>query len=216
MGVMQRRAFLRFAALPVLVGAPAALAQPALRPSPQDQADIQRVEAYLNSIHTLQARFLQVAPDGRLSQGTAWLGRPGHLRFQYDPPNPYLLVTGFGQLIFEDRSINQVTRIPLSRTPLGILLAEHVRLSGSVTVTGIERLPGQLQISMVRTATPGEGSLTLVFSENPLALRQWTVVDAQRRATRVTLYDVEMGVSLNPRLFDFVDPGQFGGANSGG
>jgi outer membrane lipoprotein-sorting protein len=216
MGAMQRRAFLRLAALPVLVGAPVALAQPALRLSPQDQADIERVEAYLNSIRTLQARFVQVAPDGQLSQGTAWLGRPGHLRFQYDPPNPYLLVTSFGQLIFEDRSISQVTQIPLSRTPLGILLANHVRLSGPVTVTGIQRLPGQLQISMVRTATPGEGSLALVFSENPLALRQWTVVDAQRRATHVTLYDVEMGVNLNPRLFDFVDPRQSGGINSGG
>ena len=191
MGAMQRRTFFRLATAPILLGAPAALAQPPLRLSPQDQADVQRVEAYLNSIRTLQARFLQVAPDGQLSQGKAWLGRPGHLRFQYDPPNPYLLVTGFGQLIFEDRSINQVTRIPLSRTPLGILLANDVRLSGSVTVTGIQRLPGQLQISMVRTATPGEGSLTLIFSENPLALRQWTVVDAQRRETRVTTAGVQ-------------------------
>lgn len=213
---MQRRTFLRLAALPVLVGAPAALAQPALRLSPQDQADIERIEAYLNSIHTLRARFLQVAPDGRLSQGTAWLARPGHLRFQYDPPSTILLVTSYGQLVFEDRSINQVTQIPLSRTPLGILLANQVRLSGAVTVTGIQRLPGQLEVSMVRTATPGEGSLTLIFSENPLALRQWTLVDAQRRATHVTLSDVETGIRLNLGLFEFVDPRQGSGTNSGG
>lgn len=208
---MQRRTFLRLAALPALVGAPAALAQPALRLSPQDQADIYRVEAYLNSIHTLRARFLQVAPDGRLSQGTAWLERPGHLRFQYDPPSTVLLVTSYGQLVFSDQSINQVTQIPLSRTPLGILLANRVRLSGPVTVTGIQRLPGQLQISMVRTATPGEGSLTLIFSDHPLALRQWIVVDAQRRVTHVTLSDVETGIRLSPSLFEFVDPRQGGG-----
>lgn len=208
---MQRRTFLRLAVLPALVGAPAALAQPALRLSPQDQADIYRVEAYLNSIHTLRARFLQVAPDGRLSQGTAWLERPGHLRFQYDPPSTVLLVTSYGQLVFSDQSINQVTQIPLSRTPLGILLANRVRLSGPVTVTGIQRLPGQLQISMVRTAAPGEGSLTLIFSDHPLALRQWIVVDAQRRVTHVTLSDVETGIRLSPSLFEFVDPRQGGG-----
>ncbi|HEY1936123.1 MAG TPA: outer membrane lipoprotein carrier protein LolA [Acetobacteraceae bacterium] len=213
---MQRRALLlHFAALPALLAAPAALAQPALQPPPQDAADIARVEAYLNGIRTLQAHFLQVAPDGQLSQGTAWLERPGHLRFQYDPPNPYLLVTGYGQLIFEDRSIKQVSEIPLSRTPLGILLADHVSLSGGITVTGIRRLPGQIQLTVVRTASPGDGSLTLVFSENPLALRQWTVVDAQRRATHVTLYNVETGVSLNPKLFEFVDPQQ-GGVGGGG
>lgn len=207
---MQRRTFLRLAALPALAWAPAALAQPAARLLPQDQADIQRVEAYLNSIHTLRARFLQTAPDGQISRGTAWLARPGHMRFQYDPPAHYLLVTSYGQLVFADQSINQVTQIPLSRTPLGILLAERVMLSGAVTVTSVQRLPGELQLSMLRTATPGEGSLTLVFSENPLALRQWTVVDQQRRATRVTLYDVETGIALNPGLFNFVDTRQSG------
>jgi len=208
---MQRRTFLRLAALPALIGAPAALAQPALRLSPQDQADIDRIEAYLNSIRTLQARFQQVAPDGQLSHGSAWLARPGHLRFQYDPPAPYLLVTSFGQLVYEDRSINQVSYIPLSRTPLGILLANRVSLSGAVTVTGIRRLPGQIQVNIIRTAAPGEGSLTLTFSDNPLALRQWTIVDAQRRATTVTLYDVQTGVRLNPGLFEFADPRQGGG-----
>jgi len=210
---MQRRTFLHLAAVPALVGAPAALAQPASRLSPQDQADIDRIEAYLNSIRTLQARFQQVAPDGQLSQGSAWLARPGHLRFQYDPPAPYLLVTSFGQLVYEDRSINQVSYIPLSRTPLGILLANRVSLSGAVTVTDIRRLPGQIQVTMIRTAAPGEGTLTLTFSENPLALRQWTIVDAQRRATRVTLYDVQTGVRLNPGLFEFADPRQGGGSS---
>lgn len=213
---MHRRSFLRLATLPVVLCAPAALAQPALRRSPQDQTDIARIEAYLNGIHTLRAHFVQVAPDGQLGQGTAWLERPGRLRFQYDPPNPYLLVTSFGSLIFEDRSINQISEIPLSRTPLGILLADHVDLSGPVTVTGVRRLPGQIQLSLVRTATPGEGSLTLIFSDDPLALRQWTVVDAQRRATRVTLYNVETGINLNPELFRFVDPRQGGASGAGG
>lgn len=210
---MQRRTFLCLAALPAFVGAPAALAQPVLRLSPQDQADIERIEAYLNSIRTLQARFQQMAPDGQLSQGSVWLERPGHLRFQYDPPAPYLLVTSFGQLVYEDRSINQISYIPLSRTPLGILLANRVSLTGAVMVTGIRRLPGQIQVSMMRTAAPGEGSLTLIFSDNPLALREWTIVDAQRRATRVTLYDVQTGVRINPGLFTFVDPRQGGGTN---
>lgn len=211
---MQRRTFLHLAALPALLGAPAALAQSAPPQTPQDQADIARVEAYLNSIHTLRARFLQAAPDGQISRGSAWLARPGHLRFQYDPPSTYLLVTSYGQLVFSDMSINQVTQIPLSRTPLGILLAERVRLSGAVTVMGVQRTPGQLQVSMYRTATPGEGSLALDFTDNPLTLRAWTIVDPQRRQTRVTLYNVETGVTINPGLFRFVDPRQ-GGSGGG-
>ena len=51
-------------------------------------------------------------------------------------------------------------------------------LSGAVTVTAIQRLPGQLQVTLVRTDSPGDGSLTLIFADQPLTLRQWTVVDA--------------------------------------
>jgi len=71
-------------------------------------------------------------------------------------------------------------------------------------VTAIIRLPGQIQVSMVRTASPGEGSLTLVFADNPLALRQWSVVDAQLQETRVSLFDVRLGGSFDQSLFVFI------------
>ena len=68
----------------------------------------------------------------------------------------------------------------------------------------------------MRSGSPQDGSLTLLFTENPLALRQWTVLDAQRRETRVTLYNVQQGVNLDPKLFEFVDPRNFQNSGSGG
>jgi outer membrane lipoprotein-sorting protein len=94
----------------------------------------------------------------------------------------------------------------LGRTPLGILLAEHVELSGGVTVTSIQRFPGQIQLTLVRTDSPGDGALTLVFADPPLTLRQWTVVDGQRRETHVTLYNVQLGGSFDPQLFEQISP----------
>lgn len=204
---MNRRGLLAFALLPVLLG-PAALAAPtpSFQPTAQDQAELASIQTYLDSLRALKARFLQVAPNGAVTQGTAWLERPGRMRFEYDPPTPYLLVAGHGLLTFYDSQLQQTSTIPLSRTPLGMLLANHVRLSGPVTVTGMRNLPGQIQVTLVRTASPGEGSLTLIFATKPLALRQWTVVDAQRRETLVTLYNVQEGGTFKPGLFDFVDP----------
>ena len=66
---------------------------------------------------TLKAHFLQVAPNGAISQGTAWLDRPGRMRFQYDPPSPLLLVAGHGLVVFHDKSLNQTSNIPLSAGP---------------------------------------------------------------------------------------------------
>ncbi len=206
---MKRRALLLTALLCPLAAhaqAPAAL-------TAQDRADIARVEAYLNGLPTLKARFMQIAPDGRSSEGQAWLERPGRMRFQYDPPAPFLLVAGHGLLVFNDRQLNQTSNLPLDRTPLGILLRDNVRLSGDITVSRIARLPGQLQVTLFRTATPNEGTLTLVFADNPLALRQWSVVDAQRQETRISLFDVALGGTFDQSLFTFVDPKFF--ENSG-
>jgi outer membrane lipoprotein-sorting protein len=188
----------------LLLSRPAAAAD--LQLTAEDRADIARIETYLNNLHTLKARFLQVAPDGGTSGGVAWLDRPGRMRFQYDKPSPLLLVAGHSLLVYYDRELHQTTNIPLDATPLGLLLRDNLRLAGDVTVTGIERQPGQIQVTMVRTKSPGDGSLTLVFADQPLTLKQWAVVDSQHQETRVSLFNVELGGSFDPDMFTFIDP----------
>lgn len=194
---MNRRIFLASLLLPF-----AAHAAPL---SAADSADLKRIEANLNGLKTLKAKFLQVAPNGDISGGTAWLSRPGRMRFEYDPPSPFLLVAGHGSAIFHDNQLNQTSSVPLITTPLSLLLSDDLTLSGSVTVSSIERLPGQLQVTMFRTRSPEDGSLTLVFADNPLALRQWAVKDAQRQTTTVSLFNVELGGDFPDTLFEFDD-----------
>jgi outer membrane lipoprotein-sorting protein len=173
----------------------------------RDRADLARVETYLNGIHTLRARFIQIAPDGAISGGTAWIDRPGKMRFAYDPPSPLLLVASHGDLIFHDSALQQTSYLGLASTPLGVLLQDQIKLSGDITVTGISRSQGELDISLVRTKTPDDGSLTLVFADPPLVLRSWTIVDRQRRATRVNLFDIQTGGTFDQQLFHFENPG---------
>jgi len=176
---------------------------PAPLTAQSDAAVIQQVQEYLNGLHALKARFTQVAPNGAVTHGTAWLERPGRMRFQYDPPTPLLLVAGHGFILFSDTQLGQTTNIPIGQTPLGILLAPHIDLlGGALRVTGIRRLPGELQLTLVRSANPGEGSLTLTFATDPLSLRQWTVTDAQQQRTTVTLSDVRVGGTFDPALFE--------------
>jgi outer membrane lipoprotein-sorting protein len=203
---MNRRTLL---ALPLLLTPLAARAQQtpvAATLSPLDKFDVSRIEGYLNTMRTLKARFLQVAPDGQTTNGTAWLERPGRMRFEYDKPSPFLLVAGDGLVVFHDSALKQTSNFPLSQTPLSILLRENVGLSGDVTITGFTRQPGEIQVTLTRTATPADGTLTLIFTDKPLALRQWRVVDAQHRETHVTLFDVQLGGKFDPSLFRFVDP----------
>ncbi len=172
---------------------------------PSDQsAVLHNIETYLNGLTCISAQFLQVAPDGSTRTGKAWLQRPGKMRFEYDPPDPQLLVAGFGLLVYHDPDVNQTSNIPLSSTPLGILLAKNVVLSGSVTVTKIETPPGEIQVSLIRTGKAPEGTLTLVFSTDPIELRQWRVIDAQGQQTRVSLYNIKTIAPLPDTMFEYV------------
>jgi outer membrane lipoprotein-sorting protein len=184
--------------------------------SNQDQADLARIEAYLNSIHSLKARFVQNGSDGSAASGIALMQRPGKMRFQYDPPTPFLLVANFGFLTFYDSQLNQTSHIPLSRTPLSILLSDRVTLSGDVTVSRFVRLPGQLQVSLFRTLSPGEGTLTLIFADDPLALRQWIVQDQQGKQTRVAFTNMDVGARIDASQFEHQDAPAGAGGGSGG
>lgn len=199
---MRRRALLALAA-------PAtALGQPARGPAqaPPDPGAIQRVEAYFNAMTTFRARFLQIAQNGGSAEGTAMIWRPGRMRFDYDAPEPTLLIAADGQFFHWDRELRQPTTVPVGSTPLGVLLRQPLSLRGDVTVAGTERSGGLLRMAVFRTAAPNEGRITLILEENPMQLRQWEVLDAQGRTTRVTLTQIETGVRFDPFLFAFNDP----------
>lgn len=169
-------------------------------------AIVTRVEAYLNAMTTFQARFLQIAQTGGSALGTALIWRPGRMRFDYDPPEPTLLVAADGQMMLLDRELKQPTIVPIGSTPLSVLLRNPIRLSGDVTVTQVEETGGFSRLTVQRTSAPAEGRITLVFATDPMELRQWVVVDTQARETRVTLSQIRTGMRFDAALFAMNDP----------
>ncbi len=191
-------------ALAVLLWASVAQAAPL---TAADTADIARIEAYLNGFRTMKSRFLQIAGNGSTTEGTAWISRPGKLRFEYDPPSPLLLIVGYGVGFFIDTKLGQTNNFPVLSSPLSILLDDKVQFSGNVEVDAIDRLPGQIQITLHRAKAADEGSITLVFATAPLALRSWSVNDAQGQETRVSLFKTEFGGVFDTKMFTHTEQG---------
>jgi len=172
------------------------------------KADIARLEAYLNGIKTLRTRFLQIAQNGDAASGELTISRPGRMRLEYDPPQPTLLIANGTFLIYIDRYLQQVTHVFLKNTPVGVLVADDTKLSGDLTVTRFVREPGVLRVTLTKTDEAEEGNITLVFSDAPMALRQWVVVDAQGNRTSITLDALEYGVAMKPEMFQYTAPEQ--------
>jgi outer membrane lipoprotein-sorting protein len=100
--------------------------------------------------------------------------------------------------------------LPLSATPLAFLIADRFSFDrDDIEITRIQRDPGVISVSIVDPDNPGEGEITLIFSDRPLVLRQWRVVDAQGKTTTVALSEIRTNLELDDALFRFVDPNPF-------
>jgi len=185
----------------------AAQAAPAeLQLTPQDTLVLQRVAAYLNGIHTMTAQFSQITGTGQRSAGEMYIARPGRMRFEYTPPNPITLIADTFYVYYWDKEIHQVQQVGLKSTPAWFFLRDPINFGQDSVVTGFQRADNEIRVSVVERANPDQGSLTMMFTENPLALRQWTVVDQQGKTTTVTLSDLRYGVALDHKLFQYNDP----------
>ena len=120
---------------------------------PADREIVARIEAWLQGVTTLRARFTQLAPDGRMSTGRVFIHRPGRLRFDYDPPSRVQLIATDWRLIFVDWAARQVNVLPLSQTPLAFLLDEKVQLSGELEVRRVQRRAGEVALEVAAPVT---------------------------------------------------------------
>lgn len=176
-------------------------------PSLADQAsDTQAVEEYLNGIHTLKSRFTQTDNDGNQITGDFHLMRPGRMRFQYDPPVQDFIVADGLFIYYYDAELKQQSNAPIGKSLADFFLRKNLTLSGDVEISQIQRGGGLLQVTLAQAKDPLAGSLTLGFTEKPLKLRKWRVVDGQGAITEVALDQIETGIDLKSSLFKYYDP----------
>jgi outer membrane lipoprotein-sorting protein len=170
--------------------------------TPADKANVERALGYLNRIGTLRARFVQISSNGAYAEGQVLLERPGKMRFDYDPPVPALLIANGLSLLYFDRELKEASFLPLWETPLWFLLREEVKLSDDMHVEKVEQARGALRVSLRDASNPDIGEVTLVFQDEPLALRKWQIVDAQGVTTEVSLVNPEFGVAIAAGSFE--------------
>lgn len=167
--------------------------------------DLLRISNALNGISTMEGTFVQVGPNGDLSEGLFYMRRPGRIRFEYEPPNPALIVSDGFWVGVCDKVSETIDRFPLTETPLDLLLRDRVDLRKEGAITDIDRSEGQMRVTAVDPDAPDQGSITMVFDDATLELKQWIVVDAQGLATTVALSGTRRNIELAPKLFFIED-----------
>jgi outer membrane lipoprotein-sorting protein len=197
---LSRRAFLGVA-LATLAALPATAAEP-MKLSQEQQAAVNAISDYLNSFKTLQGEFTQISPKGYMSQGIFYIAKPGKMRFEYAPPNPFLIVSDGTWLTIKNIKKEKGDQFPLSQTPLRLVLGDKVDITGDTNIIDFQNQDGMTTVTVEdKKNTLGSGQLTLVYDQARKALQQWIVTDGKGRKTTVSLENLQAGIEPDPKLF---------------
>ncbi len=186
-----------------LLAAPTAWAAKAKAMSlSEDQlASVERINAFMNSFQSLRGDFVQTSPRGQTSRGIVLINKPGKMRFEYEPPNPLLIVSDGRWLTIKNKIKERGDQFPLSATPLRLVVSPKVNLLKETNVIGFERNEGLTSIAFQDKKGSLGGYLVLVFDEDNNTLQQWIIVDGKGRKTSVQLANLEFGGKFDPKLF---------------
>ena len=175
-------------------------------PATAEKLSLGEISRYLNGFETAAGEFTQINDDGTISTGQIYIKRPGRVRFEYNPPEQILvLADGTRVGVIDGKSNTGPEAYPLHRTPLKIILARNVDFGREKMVTGHASDGKTTTVRAQDPENPEYGSIDLVFTAEPVELRQWVINDSSGSRTTVVLGDLKTGVRLNDE--QFVIPG---------
>lgn len=165
-----------------------------------DPALVKKAEAYLNDVTGLSGEFAQVA-NKKKETGTFSMLRPGKVRLDYNK-SPIQLISDGKDLYFFDKSLDQITTVPLTSTPAGILVRKNINLrTADIVVSETSADKDTFSLKMHIKDSEGLGSMLVVFDSSPVKLRGWTVVDATGAKTDVSFSNLKAKTDFAKNYF---------------
>ncbi|MBR3147862.1 MAG: outer membrane lipoprotein carrier protein LolA [Alphaproteobacteria bacterium] len=157
-------------------------------------------EKYLNSITGLQGGFSQTA-DGKTQNGIFSMLRPGRVRLDYKNA-PIQLISDGKDLYFYDKSLDQITTVPLTSTPAGILVRKKIDLQNAdINVYETDSDKNTFTLKMNLRDKEGLGHMDVVFDKKPVKLKSWSVVDATSTKTDVVFDNLKTKTDFGKNYF---------------
>jgi outer membrane lipoprotein carrier protein len=175
---------------------------------------VARVDAYLGSLKTLTAEFVQVVQDrqGQVTDratGTLTVSRPNRFRWDYRQPFEQTIVADGQKLWLYDPDLQQVTVRSLEQglgaTP-AMLLSGAGRVGDAFSAGPVEQSRGWTWSRLVpkQKGTDFERVSLAFTSGNELAAME--LVDKLGQTTTIEFSQVQRGLPLADSVFRFVPP----------
>jgi len=172
----------------------------------QSAENLQKIEAYLNNLKSMEATFVQMASNGATAEGRLFIEKPNKIRMEYAEPTNVLIVGNGDFIVYNDLDLDQVTHIDYSDIPASMILADNIKIDNNkIKVVDFYQDSGSTMVTLDYAEKGDLGPITLIFSNSPLELKQWRIVDPQSVEVSVSLYDLKKDNDIDDSMFVFRD-----------
>ena len=172
--------------------------------------DFNYVKEYLNNLNSLEADFLQVSSDGDIKEGKIFLSIPGKLRISYKNPDNLLITSNGFWLTVQDKKLKQTNNFPLNQTPINLFLNKKLNFNEDEFKIKFEKRSGIITLIFSDNQKLNSSMFKLIFTNTPLRLKKWVIIDEFNNETSVLLQNLVTG-NKYPNILFF--PEDFGEIN---
>jgi outer membrane lipoprotein carrier protein len=179
-----------------------------------------RVQARYDGIRSLRARFVQISrnvafggdsgPEAQPARGRVEFGKPGLMRFEYEAPEPSLVISDGKTLWIYDPTAREVQILPvtegfLSAAAIQFLLGEG-RLQESFEVSARSCAAERAELELRPRAEAPYERIDLAVERGSGWIRETTVVDLLGNRTQIAFEGIETGAAPDAARFRFDPP----------
>ncbi len=166
---------------------------------------LNQLAADFNKLTTIKAKFEQTTSRGGYAHGRLLMKRPGKMRMQYDTTNAALIVNSSSTLWWENGGKRN---IPTGKTPLSLMVKKNFSFFDSrINIIGYKETKNSVTVTMIWKPRPQDGTLSLTLSKSkPIAIKGWSISDAKGNEMRITVSNIQYGVSAANKYFHVNNP----------
>ena len=161
------------------------------------------LEEYFFSLGNVKGEFTQIDQIGNIAKGIFYSNGRGSIRFEYSTPSEMLIIINKGIFAIKERKDSKVNYYSLDDSPLANLLSKDLALD-NFHINSLD-IEGRVATIELRTKKSSERNSIFITADYPQPiLRQWKMIDAQKKETTVFFSKIKSINSIMEGFFEII------------
>ena len=159
------------------------------------------LEEYFFSLGNVKGQFTQIDQIGNITKGIFYSNGKGSIRFEYSTPSEMLIIINKGIFAIKERKDGKINYYSLQDSPLANLLSKNLALD-NFHINSLE-IEGRVATIELRTKKNSLRNSIFITADYPQPiLRQWKIIDTQKKETTVFFSKIKSTNSIMDSFFE--------------